>query len=201
MRTAKHFLRASAWLHVRERPDAFDFSAETFFLVFFSRLFVCFFHFCFVFSFLLQERRKRRRRYRRRKPIPSTLRRQERHRYIILEHSSRVRINHHHQHERYLSVPSSKYYKKVSLQKSSKTLKLLTVKIQKFKPSGSSSIRTLALRIPDTHHKHHHPFLLLAARGEVCCLASYARTHTPHTPLRARTHALDRRHDKEVSLC
>lgn len=35
MRTAKHFLRASAWLHVRERPDAFDFSAETFFLVFF----------------------------------------------------------------------------------------------------------------------------------------------------------------------
>ena len=120
MRTAKHFLRASAWLHVRERPDAFDFSAETFFLVFFSRLFVCFFHFCFVFSFLLQERRKRRRRYRRRKPIPSTLRRQERHRYIILEHSSRVRINHHHQHERYLSVPSSKYYKKVSLQKSSR---------------------------------------------------------------------------------
>ena len=114
MRTAKHFLRASAWLHVRERPDAFDFSAETFFLVFFSRLFVCFFHFCFVFSFQLQERRKRRRRYRRRKPIPSTLRRQERHRYIILEHSSRVRINHHHQHERYLSVPSSKYYKKVS---------------------------------------------------------------------------------------
>ena len=113
MRTAKHFLRASAWLHVRERPDAFDFSAETFFLVFFSRLFVCFFHFCFVFSFLLQERRKRRRRYRRRKPIPSTLRRQEQHRYIILEHSSRVRINHHHQHERYLSVPSSKYYKKV----------------------------------------------------------------------------------------
>lgn len=82
-----------------------------------------------------------------------------------------------------------------------KTLKLLNVKIQKFKPSGSSSIRTLALRIPDTHHKHHHPFLLLAARGEVCCLASYARTHTPHTPLRARTHALDRRHDKEVSLC
>ena len=42
MRTAKHFLRASAWLHVRERPDAFDFSAETFFLVFFSRLFVFF---------------------------------------------------------------------------------------------------------------------------------------------------------------
>ena len=119
MRTAKHFLRASAWLHVRERPDAFDFSAD-FFSRFFSRLFVCFFHFCFVFSFLLQERRKRRRRYRRRKPIPSTLRRQEQHRYIILEHSSRVRINHHHQHERYLSVPSSKYYKKVSLQKSIK---------------------------------------------------------------------------------
>ena len=119
MRTAKHFLRASAWLHVRERPDAFDFS-ETFFLVFFSRL-LCFFHFCFVFSFLLQKRRKRRkRRHRRRKPIPSTLRRQEQHRYIILEHSSRVRINHHHQHERYLSVPSSKYYKKVSLQKSIK---------------------------------------------------------------------------------
>lgn len=120
MRTAKHFLRASAWLHVRERPDAFDFSAETFFLVFFFSSFLFFFHFCFVFSFLLQERRKRRRRYRRRKPIPSTLRRQEQHRYIILEHSSRVRINHHHQHERYLSVPSSKYYKKVSLQKSIK---------------------------------------------------------------------------------
>ena len=51
MRTAKHFLRASAWLHVRERPDAFDFSAETFFLVFFSRLF-CFFStfaLCFLF--------------------------------------------------------------------------------------------------------------------------------------------------------
>ena len=82
-----------------------------FFSFFFSRLFVCFFHFCFVFSFLPQERRKRR--HRRRKPIPSTLRRQEQHRYIILEHSSRV-LNHHHQHERYLSVPSSKYYKKVS---------------------------------------------------------------------------------------
>ena len=93
-------------------------SQQTFFLVFFSRLFVCFSHFCFVFSFLLQERRKRR--HRRRKPIPSTLRRQEQHRYIILEHSSCVRINHHHQHERYLSVPSSKYYKKVSLQKSIK---------------------------------------------------------------------------------
>ena len=117
MRTAKHFLRASAWLHVRERPDAFDFSAETFFLVFFFSSFLFFFHFCFVFSFLLQERRKRRRRYRRRKPIPSTLRRQEQHRYIILEHSSRVRINHHITNTngifRYLS---SKYYKKVSLQ-------------------------------------------------------------------------------------
>jgi len=45
MRTAKHFLRASAWLHVRERPDAFDFSAETFFLV-------CFFS-SFLFFFLL----------------------------------------------------------------------------------------------------------------------------------------------------
>ena len=42
MRTAKHFLRASAWLHVRERPDAFDFSAETFFLVFFLVFFVFF---------------------------------------------------------------------------------------------------------------------------------------------------------------
>ena len=44
MRTAKHFLRASAWLHVRERPDAFDsLSAETFFLVFFFSSFcVCF---------------------------------------------------------------------------------------------------------------------------------------------------------------
>ena len=51
MRTAKHFLRASAWLHVRERPDAFDFSAETFFLVFFSRLFCVFstFALCFLF--------------------------------------------------------------------------------------------------------------------------------------------------------
>lgn len=43
MRTAKHFLRASAWLHVRERPDAFDFSAETFFLVFFFSSFCVFF--------------------------------------------------------------------------------------------------------------------------------------------------------------
>ena len=43
MRTAKHFLRASAWLHVRERPDAFDFSAETFFLVFFFLVFFVFF--------------------------------------------------------------------------------------------------------------------------------------------------------------
>ena len=163
---------------------------------------MCFFHFCFVFSFLLQERRKRRRRHRRRKPIPSTLRRQEQHRYIILEHSSRVRINHHITNTngifRYLlqniirKCPFSS--------ENHKTLKLLNVKIQKFKPSGSSSIRTLALRIPDTHHKHHHPFLLLAARGEVCCLAFYTRTHTPHTPLRTRTHALDRRHDKEV-LC
>ena len=51
MRTAKHFLRASAWLHVRERPDAFDFSAETFFLVFFSRLLCVFstFALCFLF--------------------------------------------------------------------------------------------------------------------------------------------------------
>ena len=36
MRTAKHFLRASAWLHVRERPDAFDFSADFFSRFFFS---------------------------------------------------------------------------------------------------------------------------------------------------------------------
>ena len=51
MRTAKHFLRASAWLHVRERPDAFDFSAETFFLVFFL-VFLCVFStfaLCFLF--------------------------------------------------------------------------------------------------------------------------------------------------------
>ena len=80
MRTAKHFLRASAWLHrERERPDAFDFSAETF-LVFFSRL-LCVFPLLLCVSFLLQERRKRRRRHRRRKPIPSILRRQEQHRY------------------------------------------------------------------------------------------------------------------------
>ena len=46
MRTAKHFLRASAWLHVRERPDAFDFSAETFFLVFFSTFALCFLFYC-----------------------------------------------------------------------------------------------------------------------------------------------------------
>ena len=52
MRTAKHFLRASAWLHVRERPDAFDFSAETFFLVFFSRLFCFFSTFAFALCFL-----------------------------------------------------------------------------------------------------------------------------------------------------
>ena len=118
MRTAKHFLRASAWLHRERDRTRLTSQQRLFFSFFFSRLFVCFFHFCFVFSFLLQERRKRRRRYRRRKPIPSTLRRQEQHRYIILEHSSRVRINHHHQHERYLSVPSSKYYKKI--QKNSK---------------------------------------------------------------------------------
>jgi len=51
MRTAKHFLRASAWLHVRERPDAFDFSAETFFLVFFFSSFCVFstFALCFLF--------------------------------------------------------------------------------------------------------------------------------------------------------
>ena len=52
MRTAKHFLRASAWLHVRERPDAFDFSAETFFLVFFFLVFLCVFStfaLCFLF--------------------------------------------------------------------------------------------------------------------------------------------------------
>ena len=46
MRTAKHFLRASAWLHVRERPDAFDFSAD-----FFSRFF--FSSFCVFFPLLL----------------------------------------------------------------------------------------------------------------------------------------------------
>lgn len=46
MRTAKHFLRASAWLHVRERPDAFDFSAD-----FFSRFF--FLVFCVFFPLLL----------------------------------------------------------------------------------------------------------------------------------------------------
>jgi len=49
MRTAKHFLRASAWLHVRERPDAFDFSAETFFLVFFFSSFLFFFLLLCVF--------------------------------------------------------------------------------------------------------------------------------------------------------
>ena len=51
MRTAKHFLRASAWLHVRERPDAFDFSAD-FFSRFFFLVFLCVFPtfaLCFLF--------------------------------------------------------------------------------------------------------------------------------------------------------
>lgn len=42
MRTAKHFLRASAWLHVRERPDAFDSQQSLFFSFFFLVFFVFF---------------------------------------------------------------------------------------------------------------------------------------------------------------
>mmetsp|Transcript_6486 Transcript_6486/g.20330 ORF Transcript_6486/g.20330 Transcript_6486/m.20330 type:complete len:154 (+) Transcript_6486:103-564(+) len=51
MRTAKHFLRASAWLHVRERPDAFD-SQQRLFFSFFFLVFLCFFStfaLCFLF--------------------------------------------------------------------------------------------------------------------------------------------------------
>ena len=65
----------------RERDRTRLTSQQRLFFSFFFSSFVCFFHFCFVFSFLLQERRKRR--HRRRKPIPSTLRRQEQHRYYI----------------------------------------------------------------------------------------------------------------------
>jgi len=158
---------------------------------------VCFFHFCFVFSFLLQERRKRRRRYRRRKPIPSTLRRQEQHRYIILEHSSRVRINHHHQHERYLSVPSSKYYKKVcpSSRKAEKlenpkTPYCKNSKIQtEWPPPPFERLRCASqIRITNTTTLS---FCLL--RAVKCAVSHPTRAHIPriHLYAHARTRSID----------
>ena len=133
-----------------------------------------------MFSFLLQERRKRRRRHRRRKPIPSTLRRQEQHRYIILEHSSRVRINHHHQHERYLSVPSSKYYKKIK-------------KIQKIQTEWLL-LHSNARAAHPRYTSQTPPPLPFACCAQVKCVVSHStRAHIPriHLYAHARTRSID----------